>query len=110
MSGRTQFWLGATMLALAMGLLVGGLVVPPAAYSAGPEAESRAGRYALVTGVGGTVPRSETLYVVDDVNQLLFTLEYSSASKKILTRKISDIRRLTTKILEERANRDRRRD
>ena len=58
MSGRTQFWIGSVMMALAIGLLVGGAIFPKAAYS--QEGEGRTGRYALGTGIPGSTQRSQT--------------------------------------------------
>jgi len=109
MSGRTQFWVGSVMMALAVGLLVGGMVFPKAAYSQ-DAGEGRTSRFALVTGVPGTSPRSETLYIVDDMNEILYIFEYSSRAKEVQLRQATDIRRYSAKLLEARAKKERSRD
>ena len=57
MSDRTMFWLGTVMLALAMGLVAGGLIYPKDAVSEGlGGAGAGVGRYALLTGIRGSTP------------------------------------------------------
>ncbi|NQT86044.1 hypothetical protein HQ560_04720 [bacterium] len=81
MSGKTHFWVGSVMLALAMGILVSSAIVPRTASA--QDAESSGGRYALVRGVPGSTANSETLYVLDDLNQIVFFFEYSSRSRTL---------------------------
>jgi len=102
-----QFWIGSVMMALAIGLLVGGAIFPKAAYS--QEGEGRAGRYALVTGIPGNAPKTQTLYIIDDVNEILYAFEYSSRAKEIAYRHATDIRRYGSKLLELRAKKERTR-
>ena len=88
MSGKTQFWVGSVMLALAMGILVSTVVMPQVASAQG---EGRSGRYALVPGVSGTTANSETLYILDDLNEVLFIFEYTSRSKRVDLRDYVDL-------------------
>jgi hypothetical protein len=110
MSGRTQFVLGSVMLALAIGLLVGSLVVPHAANAQqvgpGGGGEGRAFRYAVVPGIAGTATRTETLYVIDDANEAMFIYEYNSASHDIKKRNLIDIRHDATELIKARGKRD----
>jgi hypothetical protein len=109
MSGRTQFWLGSVMLALAMGLLVGSFLYPRTTLAQdGVGGEGRTGRYALVPGVRGTTQQSETLYVVDDMNEVLFVFEYSSRSKEIEPRALYDLQQAASGLIKKRAERDRK--
>jgi hypothetical protein len=100
-----QFWLGAVTLALAMGLLVGSAMMPQTALAQG---EGRAGRYTLVRGVQGTTQRSETVYVTDDLNEMLFIFEYSSRSKSIDIREFVDLQVAGAAALKKRAAREKR--
>jgi len=106
MSGRTQFWLGSLMLALAMGLLVGSFILPSPTYGQQSRGEGRAGRYALVTGIAGVTQKSQTLYVVDDANELLFVFEYSARSREIAFREATDMRRYASQAIKMRAKRE----
>lgn len=109
MSGKTQFWLGSVMLALAVGLLVGRAIVSQPAHAAEASyGEGSSRRYKMVTGVRGTTANSQTIYVVDDVNQLMFVLEYHSKSNEFATRHVGDIRKYTSKIAEARDKSERR--
>ena len=82
MSQRVQLVVGAVLVAAVVGLLVGGAVVPAPAYSQGHEGEGRTGRFALVTGIRGSTPNTQTVYLVDEANELLFTFEYNALRKK----------------------------
>jgi hypothetical protein len=78
MSGKTQFWLGSLMLALAVGILVGGLLYPRPTYSQ-DTGEGRTGNFALVaSNQGGVRPKSQIVYVVDDRNEALYVIEASA--------------------------------
>lgn len=109
MSGRTQFWLGSVMLALAMGLLVGRAVVPRAAHAQENLGEGRTRRYAMVTGLRGTAQHTQTVFIVDDVNQIIFAIEYHSRSNEFTLRKMADVRKVTAKLAELRDRAERRR-
>lgn len=77
MSGKTQFWLGSIMLALAVGMIVGGLLYPKPSYSQG-LGEGRTGNYALVhSDLKGVRPNSGIFYVLDDRNEVLYIFETS---------------------------------
>ena len=79
MSGRTQFWLGSLMLALAIGLLVGGAIVPGPGYAAQPPGEGRSMNFAVVpSDLPGTRARSQLIYIIDDRNEALYMIEASS--------------------------------
>ncbi|MFP4055298.1 MAG: hypothetical protein ACLF0G_00340 [Candidatus Brocadiia bacterium] len=82
MSGKTQFWLGSLMLALAMGLLVGSFVLPRSAHGQPEVGPARSARYAILTGVRGSNPTEQTVYIVDDTNEILFVFEYDSRGSK----------------------------
>jgi len=92
MSDRAQFVLGSVMLALAIGLLVGSVVLPPAAQGAGAGTEGRGFRYGLVTGVHGNAQQSETVYVIDDSNELIMIYEYNPRSRDLVARNAQDMR------------------
>jgi hypothetical protein len=85
------------MLALAIGVLMGSLIAPRPAMAQGAAAaaggQGRTARYAFVTGIAGIQARSETLYVVDDANELLFVFEYSGSSHKCEFKTAKDLRR-----------------
>jgi hypothetical protein len=109
MSDRTQFWLGTMMLALAAGLLLGGVVLPRPSY--GQQAgwhygEGRSGKYMVVTGVEGSANRTQTIYVTDNANDILYVLEYSSAAKDIKLRNVYDVRMFSTRLIKERDKRE----
>ena len=110
MSDRTHFWLGTAMLALAFGLLVGGLVMPRTLHSAAlrrdvaieGSGEGRTLRYALVTGLAGTARNTQTVFITDDTSDILFAFEYSSSAKKVKFRNAFDLRRFASKLSKER--------
>lgn len=103
MSGKTQFWLGSVMLALAVGLLVGRAIVSPPAYAQEASyGEGSSRRYKMVTGIRGTAQSTQTIYVVDDVHQVLYAIEYHSKSNEFKMKAISDIRKVTGKLAEAR--------
>ena len=105
MSGRTQFVIGSVMLALAIGLVVGVMVAPRGLWAAdGGGAEGRTMRYALVTGITGTTPGSETVYLLDEANDLLIVYEYSSRSRELVLRTAGDIRRVASQFIKARAH------
>ncbi len=104
MSGKKQFWLGSVMLAAAMGILVGTVVMPQTASA--QTGEGRSQRYALVRGVSGTTQRSETVYIVDDLNQMLFAYEYQSRSRKVELRQYVDLQGVGAAVMKKRASRE----
>jgi hypothetical protein len=89
------------MLTLAIGLLVGSVVLPPAAVGAG--AEGRGFRYGLVTGVHGNAQQSETVYIVDDLNELILIYEYNARSRELTARNAVDLRGDASKFIKLRA-------
>src|SRR5271169_224084 len=95
MTGRTQFIVGSVMLALAIGILAGSLLSPQSALGQATHegGQGRSFRYALVTGIQGTMTNSESLYVVDDANEILMVLEYSGTSHQYEFRTSRDLRR-----------------
>lgn len=110
MSERTQFWLGSVMLALAMGLLAGSFIFPRATWSQDDAAIVEGGRYSVLTGIRGSVQSTQTLYILDDVEDILFAYEYNSNSHKLepQVKGAANIRRYTAKVLEERAKAERK--
>jgi len=107
MSDRKQFWLGSVMLAAAMGILVGTVVMPQTATA--QDGEGRSARHAMVRGVAGTTQRSETLYVVDDLNQFLFAFEYASrGGGEVKFRQMADLQAAGVSVLKKRATREER--
>jgi hypothetical protein len=109
MSGRTQFWLGALMLALAIGILVGGLVSPRVVYSQ-DAGEGRSGNYAIVaSNLPGSRPKSQLIYVMDDRNEAMYVIEaVSSKSSRAEMRDFIDLRELGTGLQKKRAEREAR--
>lgn len=105
MSDRTLFWLGTLMLVLAVGLLAGGLLLPRSTY-AQHFGEGRSGKYVLVTGVEGTAKRTQTIYITDNANDILYIFEYSSAAKDVKIRNVYDVRRFSTRLIKERGKRE----
>lgn len=104
MSDRTHFWLGTLMLALALGLLVGGAVLPQPTL-AQHFGEGRSGKYLLVTGVEGTAIRTQTIYITDNVNDILYIFEYSSRAKEVKIRNVYDVRMFSARLIKERGKR-----
>jgi hypothetical protein len=112
MSERTQFWLGSVLLALAVGLLAGGLVFPRAIWGQDePTAVVPGGRYSVLTGIRGSTQHSQTLYLLDDVEDLLLAYEYDSRARQLEPhlKGSANLRRYTARILEERAKVERNR-
>ena len=112
MSDRMQFWLGTVMLALAVGLLVGSFAFPRASVAQEEPAQGALGRYGLLTGVRGSVASTQTLYVMDDQEDMLLAFEYNSRSNKLEWQGVGaavNLRRYANQILELRAKEDRRR-
>jgi len=107
MSGRTQFWLGSVMLALAVGLLLGTSLLTRPTYAQESRGEGRSGRYALVTGIAGAATNTQSLYIVDDINQILFVFEYHARANRFTFRAASDIQRYAGELVEQRAKRQR---
>lgn len=111
MSQRSQFWLGSVMLALAMGLLAGSFVFPRATWGQDDATVVPGGRYSVLTGLRGSTQSSQTLYILDDVEDLLLAYEYESRSHELEPhiKGAVNIRRYTAKVLEDRAKAERRR-
>ena len=106
MRGRTQFWLGSVALAVVLGLLCGGVITPQTAVGQDELLGNTSMRYSMVLGLPGSVERSQTLYLIDDLNDIFYILEYSSKSRNITPRKIVDLRRYSTEVIHTRARRD----
>ena len=109
MSGRTQFWLGSLMLALALGLLVGGAFLARPSYGQA-EGEGRSGNYAIVSsGLAGLRPKSRVVYVVDDRNEALFLFEtVSSKTSRAELRDVIDLRSYGTQAQKKRAEKEKK--
>ena len=109
MSGKTQFWLGALMLAVAIGILVGGLISPRAVYSQ-DAGEGRTGNYALVaSNLAGSRPKSQLVYVLDDRNEAMYIIEATaSKSSRAEMRDYIDLRELGTGLQKKRAEKEAR--
>jgi hypothetical protein len=108
MRGRTQFWLGSLALAVVLGLLCGGLLAPRPVTAAGEDEiiQGTSLRYSLVLGLPGVSAGSQTLYFMDDTNDIFYVLEYNSRSHKIEPTKVSDLRLWGSGIIRARAKRD----
>ena len=111
MSGRTQFWLGSVMLAVAVGLLVGGVILPRPSYSQ-DAAEGRSSNFALVTSsLTGTRPKSQIVYIVDDRNEVMYVIETSAnRGSKYEIRDAVDLRELGTGLQKKRAEDEKKKD
>ncbi|HUT36153.1 MAG TPA: hypothetical protein VNE39_21880 [Planctomycetota bacterium] len=109
MSGKTQFWLGSLMLALAVGILVGGLFDPKPSYSQ-DIGEGRTGNFALVaSNLQGNRPKSQIVYVIDDRNEALYVIETSALrGDEPSPRGYLDLREMSTAVQKKRAERDKR--
>ncbi|MFW6161829.1 MAG: hypothetical protein ACODAJ_03615 [Planctomycetota bacterium] len=109
MKGRTQLWLGSVMLALAVGLLLSSTLFtrPGYAQNSGPG-EGRTRRYVMVTGIRGSAANTQTVYVVDDVNQIVYAFEYHSRAKEMRYRAHSDIYLYSSRLIEGRRESERR--
>ena len=107
MSGRTQFWLGSLMLAVAVGILVGGLVSPRPTYSQ-DVGEGRTGNYALIAStLRGAQTKSQIIYVVDDRTEALYVLETSAIKNDHPTLiGFRDLRELSSEVQKARARKD----
>jgi hypothetical protein len=109
MSDRTQFWFGTMMLALAAGLLIGGALLPRSTYGQQvlyDYGEGRSAKYMVVTGIEGTAAHTQTIYVTDNANDILYILEYSSAAKDIKLRNLYDVRMFSGRLIKERDKRE----
>lgn len=110
MSDRTQFWLGTLMLALAVGLLVGSFAFPRASVAQEEPAQGALGRYGLLTGIQGSSQGTETLYLMDDQEEMLLAFEYNSRSRKLEWQKaFVSLRTWANRALELRAKEESRR-
>ena len=109
MSGKTQFWLGSLMLALAVGILVGGLVSPKVSYSQ-DAGEGRTGNFALIaSSLAGSKPKSQIIYIIDDRNEALYVVEASGLKNDDPSpRGLLDLREMSTGLQKQRAARDKR--
>ncbi len=109
MSGRTQFWIGSVMLAVAVGILVGGLVTPRPIYSQ-DNGEGRTGNFAIVaSNLQGTRPKSQIVYVIDDRNEALYVVQTSAlVGDQPEPRGVLDLREMSTVVQKKRADRDKR--
>ncbi len=109
MSSKTQFWLGSLMLALAVGILVGGLVSPRPSYSQ-DVGEGRSGNFALIaSSLPGSKPKSQIVYVIDDRNEALYVIEASGLKNDEPTpRGYLDLREMSTGLQKQRAAKDKR--
>ena len=65
-------------------------------------------RYAMVTGVRGSAANTQTVYIVDDVNQILYAFEYHSRAKEMKYRDHSDIYLFAGKLAELRQKAERK--
>jgi hypothetical protein len=111
MSGRTQFWAGSVMLALAVGLFVGGVVFPRPSYSQDVVGEGRSRKYAVVAGIRGILQNTQSLYIIDDRNDVLWVFEYNprgSGKEKATPRAHIDLRDWATELQESRARRQKK--
>ncbi|MFC1806490.1 hypothetical protein ACFL09_05870 [Planctomycetota bacterium] len=107
MSHRSQVLVGGVVVALVAALLVGGVTRSPVAYSQESAGAGRTARFALVTGIAGNTPNTQTMYLVDETNELLFAFEYSARGKPTESmdfRGIVDLRKYAKRGLELRAN------
>ena len=105
MTDRTCFWLGTLMLALASGLLLGGVVLPRPTYAQLHYGEGRSAKYVVVTGVEGTAKHTQTIYITDNTNDILYIFEYSSSAKDIRLRNVYDVRLFSTRLIKGRGKR-----
>jgi len=106
MRGRTQFWLGSVALAVVLGLLGGGVITPQTAVGQDELVGNTSMRYSMVLGLPGSTERSQTLYLIDDLNDIFYILEYTSKSRSVTPRKIVDLRKYSTEVIHQRARRD----
>jgi len=99
------------MLALAIGLLAGGVLFPRTTWGQDEPLTTPGGRYTLITGIRGSTQSSESLYILDDVEDMLLAYEYNSRSHELEPhlKGAVNIRRYTAEILEKRAKAERRR-
>jgi hypothetical protein len=108
MSDRTRFWLGTVMLALAVGMLIGGLLYPRPTYSQ-DAGEGRSGNYALIaSGLKGLRANSQLVYIIDDRNEALYILEATGIMKEKGTelRDVIDLREFGTNMQKKRAKKE----
>jgi hypothetical protein len=108
MSDRTLFWLGTVMLALALGLLVGGVVLPRPTHAQQLHhfGEGRSAKYVLVTGVEGNARQTQTIYLTDNANDILYIFEYCSTAKRYELRNIYDVRHFSSALISKRGKRE----
>ncbi len=101
MSDRTQFILGSVMMAVAIGLIIGTVALPPSAIGAGAEGGSF--RYGLLTGIGGNTYQTETLYILDDRTGFMMVYEYSGRAHDLTARNAVDLQSDAAQLIKRRA-------
>ena len=106
MSDRARFLIGSVMIAVALGLIVGGFVLPRPAYSQQSSAEGRSDRYALVTGIEGSTRNSQVVYLIDNTNRIMYAFEYSSSKKELRPRMPIDLQAVSDVYIKLRAKRE----
>jgi hypothetical protein len=86
-------------------MLLGGGAAPATARSQGHQGEGRSARFTLVTGIPGSTADTQTLYVIDDTNELLFTFEYNAVRRKdkMTPQAVTDLRKYIHRAVELRA-------
>jgi hypothetical protein len=109
MSGKTQFVVGLAMLALGLCLAVGSGLLARSAHGQGSGSMARTANYAVLTGIGGVRQKSQLLYVVDERTEAVYVLEAAAREAErdsVLLRGIYDLRRLSERMQERRAEKD----
>ena len=66
-----------------------------------------ASRYAMVTGIAGSAANTQTLYIVDDVHEILFAFEYHSRANRLTLKAVADIQLYAQGLVKKRAERQR---
>ena len=106
MSDRAKFLIGSVMIAVALGLIVGGFVLPRPAYSQQSSAEGRSERYSLVTGIEGSTRNSQVVYLIDNTNRIMYAFEYSASREELRPRMPIDLKVVSDKFIKLRAKRE----
>lgn len=110
MASRTGVWMAAAAVVGAMA--VGGRLFPETGFSQPSEGAGRTARFALVTGVRGNNANEQTVYILDEANELLFAFEYSALrkpDKNMELKGVTDLRRYVGRALKLRAEAEKER-
>jgi len=104
MAQHRQLVVGVALVAAVAGLIVG-VALLPAATGQESAGEGRTGRFALVTGIRGNQPNTQTVYILDETNEVLLAFEYDARGRsgQMEIQAVVDLHRYIERAIELRA-------